>query len=276
MLRRYLHLLGIFALVLLLSGAGTAQAANTPANKVDMHAYMSVVILPKSAPDADNLVYDIVVTNHGDTYSRNVKVTLPFDTAALTLKEVVFSGGPGWSVNGLANPYVFHIDRLFKNHPTTATVTFARVQGAPKVVLTERAAYTWTLRSTTYKGQSNRPMTLQAIYSLGVDGVSTSDGPTARFTGDIFAPGEPLTFWCNMPDGAVHALKIRNNSVAVMDEKLSRSEQRAHHFTSFINANDLGGMQLDLPVKNLGAGAYSIVAHGNWSGLNAIGEFMIE
>jgi hypothetical protein len=279
MLKRSLHLLGVVALAILLSGiVGVGQASASSPIKEEKGAKVSVVIVAKSAgADTSTLVYDITAANHRETFARNVIVSVPFKGAALQLADVQFSGGPAWIETQGPNTLVYRIDGLHINHPTTATVRFTKLPNAPKDIgLTDRVSFAWTVEGRNDSGTSNVPMPLKPYYSLDVSQLSTPEGTAQRFAGSIFAPDEPVTFWCNMPDGEIHALMIRSGPNAVLAHRVTAQEKRAHSFVEAIRTDSKGAMSIDFPLKDLDSGYYSIVAYGQWSGLQAVGTFQMK
>lgn len=277
MLKRSIHLIGIVvSLVLLMSVFVGTAAASTPPEK---HAYasVSVAILQKSA-DQTTLVYDVIAANHTDTYARNATITVPFDSAALQLVGVKFSGGPVWIQKQDAGTLVYSIERLHQDHPTTATLSFTKLPNAPKDAgLNQRALVGWTVNGVKGSSQSNMPMALQPYYPLAMTEVTTPEGLSKRFDAKMFVPGEPIVFWCNMPNGEIHGLKIRRtDDFYMLQHEVSAKEARAHAFSNSIGADANGALSIDFPFHSLGAGSYSIVAQGQWSGLTAVAPFELK
>jgi len=280
MVRQSLRLLSAVALAILLAGlVGVGQAAAMPAAKPTSAAKVSVAVVPKPAgTDANMLVYELNAVNHQGTYARNLTITVPFNAAALKFADVTFSGESAWIQQQDANVLVYRIDGLHKGFPNTATVRFAKLPNAPAdAALTERITYVWSVQGKKHVGSSNLPMALKPYYSLDVSAFSTPTGTvTQRLAGNVFIPGEPVSFWCNMPDGAVHALMIHSAPVAVLAHRLTASQKRNHNYVEAIRADGNGAMSIDFPAQELTAGDYSIVAYGQWSGLQAVGAFKMK
>ena len=279
MLRKGLRLLSALALAILLSGlVGVGHAAAMPAYKTPSTPKVSVAVIPKpAATDANMLVYELNAVNHQGTYARNLTITVPFDAAVLKLVDVKFSGEAAWIQQQDANILVYRINSLHKNHPSTATLRFAKLTNAPAdAALTERATYVWSIQGRKHSGSSNMPMTPKPYYALNVATFSTPAGTTIqRLAGNVFVPGEPVSFWCNMPDGAVHSLMITEGPDAVLTHSLTTSEKQNHDYVEAIRTDAAGAMSIDFPAKELAAGDYSIVAYGQWSGLSAVGAFKL-
>lgn len=279
MLKRSLQLLGAVVLAILLSGiVGTGQAMAKPADKEEKGANVSVTIVPKSAgTDANMLAYEIVAATHGDAYARNTTITVPFNAATLKLVDVQFSGEPAWVQKLEANAIVLKIEQLHKGRPSTTTVRFAKLPNAPTDArLTERLTYAWKVEGKGESGKSNIPMALQPYNWLNVSTFDTPEGDKVqRFDGTLFAPNEPVSFWCNMPDGTIHGMQIRTGKDAVLVHKVTADEKRVHSFAEAMRADGDGAMRINFPDAELTPGNYSIVAYGHWSGLQAVGAFQI-
>jgi hypothetical protein len=280
MLRKSLRLLSAIAVAILLSGLiGVGQATAATATKPTSDAKVSVAVIPKPAgADANMLVYELKAVNHKGTYARNLTITVPFDATALKFVDVTFSGESAWIQQQDANVLVYRINGLHKNHPHTATLRFAKLADAPAdAALTERATYVWSVQGRKHTGSSNLPLTPKPYYALDVNAFSSPEGVvTQRFAGNVFVPGEPVSFWCNMPDGEVHGLMIRSEPEVVLVHHLTANQKRDHSYVEAIRADASGAMSIDFPVKELTAGDYSIVAYGQWSGLSAVGPFKMK
>jgi hypothetical protein len=279
MLQRSVRLLSAVAVAVLLSGlVGVGQAAAASGVKKTTDAKVSVVFVAKPAgEDANMLVYDLIAANHVGTYARNLVVTVPFNSAMFKLVDVKFSGEAAWMPNQSANALVYQIDGLHKNHPNTATVRFQRLTNAPAdAVLKERATYVWSVQGRSHSAISNLPIMQKPYYPMDVSAFTSTEGVTQRFAANLFVPDEPVTFWCNMPDGTVHELLIRSGPTAVLEHKVSTDEKKAHSFVNAIRAGADGSMSIDFPADELTTGDYSIVAYGQWSGLSAVGPFTMK
>ena len=278
MLKRMTYLVGAAVMAILLSGITSVVSvyASSPI-KEETRARVSLAVVPKVIEgDQSLLAYDVVADNHSEIYARNVTITVPFDSTVLKVMDVKFSGGPAWLQKQDTSGLVFSIERLYRNHPTTATLTFAKLPNAPTGAgLTERATAKWTVLGRTDIAKSNLPIALQQYYPLTVTAYTGKEGFTQTFAANFFVPGEPVSFWCNMPGGEIHSMKIRTGA-AVLDHKLSTREKKTHTFVEAIRADANGTMSIDMPATDLGSGAYSIVAYGNWSGLTAVGPFVIK
>jgi hypothetical protein len=69
---------------------------------------------------------------------------------------------------------------------------------------------------------------------------------------------------------------IRSGPNAVLAHRVTAQEKRAHSFVEAIRTDSKGAMTIDFPLKDLDPGYYSVVAYGQWSGLQAVGTFQMK
>jgi hypothetical protein len=264
-------------LVVLLAGVldvRGAAAANVAVDKETVK--VTVVILPASAP-ANNFVYDIIATNQGDDWARNTTITVPYESDKLSLVDVQFQGDRGWVKERGANTFVIQIARLNPGNKTTATVRFAKLPSATtNTGLTERATYAWLGGDVTVGGNARTnipaPVAL-SVYPMDVSQIAGEDKPTQRFTAGYFVPNEPVSFWCNMPDGTIHPLLIGHDELVALEHKISNFDKENHKYGEYMRADENGSITINLPPEHLSPGTYSVVAYGHWTGLSALGAF---
>jgi hypothetical protein len=233
----------------------------TPAPKSSRHpAFVTVTQRPlpnASARRGGIVTYTIVATNRGRGDAENVTISMPFDPSEVRVLDAQFSRAGAW-VSKLEN------NRLeLQTGPVgaggdaiTATVRFVALAAiADGTSLAEQLTFSWSDEEQGGSGVSNRTLLVvaagdadQAIYPLAV-----AIGGTARysFSGAVFAPGEPVSFWYNMPTG--RAVEV-----------------------GMIAADANGSASVDLESGGLASGAYSMVAHGNWTGFTAVAAFQIS
>jgi hypothetical protein len=250
-------------------GVGHVAAAVDPpkADKADV----TVVVVPKTTADAAAagiLTYEIIAMNHGTDWARNTMITVPFASTALKLQDVKFSGQPGWVKQIGAGSFTLQIGRLDNGGGMTmATVRFARLPGAAKTAaLSERVSYTWDDATRGGSGQSNIPaLIMQPIYSLVVEPKAGTQ--EIVFSSDIFAPGEPLTFWCNHPDGSVEAAGVDGS-------KVTFEYDDEDPYGEYTRADGEGVLNIAFSQAELHPGHHTMVVYGNWTGFAAVADIM--
>ncbi len=269
--------LALMLALLLGSSVGLGAAAAAPIDKERIHADVKVVVLPKSV-NGGPLAYELIATNEGHDYARNMLITLPFDSAKLVPVDVKFSGSQAWVKKSEATSLLFQIPKLDASGKTVITIQFARLPGAPKdAALTERATFHWRDAYADGRGKTNVPQPVALpFYPMGVRPLAEADEPTLQFGSSLFAPSEPLTFWCNMPDGTVHELLIKKSNIA-FEHRISEKDKNANQYNTYMRADENGGFTLNLVTnEELGQGKFSVVAYGHWTGLTAVGDFVLK
>jgi hypothetical protein len=256
---------------------GGAQAATAPLDKSVAQADVSVVVLPK-APAEGYLIYDVTAVNRGHQYAKNMMITVPFDAAALKLFDTTFAGNAGWIKQVKGNDLIIHIPRLDASGKTVATLRFTRLPGAAAdAALTERATFVWTDGPKTGQGSTNIPQPVaKASYPLGMSEIAGAEMPTMQFGTDLFAPGEPVSFWCNMPDGEIHALLVGHGADVALQHRISKKDKEAEKYGEYLRANDNGAFSINFAEEDLTPFSYSVVAFGHLTGLAAVAPFTIK
>lgn len=276
-LRSALRLAFAAMLIVLLAGALDARGAAAASVADEKETVrITVVLLPQPAP-AGSLVYNVIATNRGMDWVKNATITVPFDSAALKLADVQFKGDMGWVKEITSNAFVIQIARLNASSNSTATVRFAKLPGAAtNAGLTERATFAWLGGDVSAggSGSSNIPaLEPMAVYPMEVTAIAGEGRPSEKFTAGYFAPGEPVSFWCNMPDGTIHPLLIGDKELVALKHKISNFDKKNHKYGEYMRADENGAIAITLPPEHLGAGTYGVVAYGHWTGLSALGGF---
>lgn len=244
------------------TGAGSALAAQPGAGAADV-----VVTVRPGPQSAEGVAYTIVATNNGTEVAHNTTISVPFDSAALRVLGVQSEGSRAWVKSQPANTIEIQIDQLANGgESVAATVHFARLPGAPAGTgLTQRLTYHWGDGTISGAGRSNLPVAnAQPAYALTV----TPDAGLQTFKSGIFAPGEPVTLWYNTPTGVA--------KVTFDGAKLTTADDRVDDSISYIRADADGNISIDFSTAGLAPGAYSMVAHGNWTGFSAVGPFQVK
>jgi hypothetical protein len=250
--------------------AGASRAAAAGTVKPD-RADVTVVVIPKTTADAlnaGNLTYDIVAVNRGTDWAHNTTITVPFASTALKLAGVTFSGAPAWVKVSETTYFEIEIGRLDSGGGTmTATARFVRLPGAPKTAgLTERIAFTWDDDLLGGGGTSNIPtLTAQPMYRLELKPIAGQE--KMEVMSGVFAPGEPVTFWCNHPDGSVDALRVDGSRITMdYDSK--------HSYGEYARADSNGLLNIQFAPTELGSGRHTVVVYGSWTHFAAVGEIL--
>jgi hypothetical protein len=271
-IRRMMQLALALTLAVLLSGVVNVGSAAAAVVK-DERADVTVVVVPKttSAAAAEGfLTYEIIAINRGSDWARNTTITVPFAPATLKLLNVKFSGAQAWVKEIRDGAFVIEIARLDNEGGTsTATVYFARQPGAARNQgLSQRVAYRWDDALLGGKGLSNIPSVLaQTTYPLAVNTFTVAnDTKRLMFSSDIFAPYEPVTFWCDHPSGETEAMRVNGSMLTLIYGE--------DEFGTYARVGDDGLLNIAFDPVELHPGSHHLVVRGNWTGFTAVAEIL--
>jgi len=225
----------------------------------------NVIVVQHAEPNTgarpgDIITITIVASNRGKGGAGNATVTVPFDPALWRLLDARLSRPAAWVSALRPDSLDIQTGPLSPGgDAVTATVRFqVQSQVAYGTPLTARLTYTWRDNRHIGVGRSNllslvattelidRPQYPLLFSSIDLRG---DHAPALDlFASTIFAPYEPITFWYSRPDG-------RTISVAT------------------IPADANGQITLRFNPIDLAPGAYTMVAHGNWTDFIASAPF---
>lgn len=229
------------------------EESASPFTFVTQHASPNTSVRPGGI-----VTYTIVATNHGEGDAENVQMTMPVNPAYVQVLDARFSHEEAWVSAVLSDTLVIETGRIASNGGViTATVRLAiHPNVAIGTPLGARLIVTGDGVDAERK-RSNQTMLIvggtdnqQPFYPLTADPVVGPAGSTHNFSSTIFVPGEPVTLWYSSPTG---------DSVEI----------------TMVNADENGAINVEFMTQNLTAGAYSMVAYGNWSTLTAVGTFEV-
>jgi hypothetical protein len=264
----------VLALTLAVLLAGAVNVTNAaPATVTDDRADVTVVVVPKTTAVAAAegfLTYEVIAINGGSDWARNTTITVPFAPATLKLLDVKFSGAQAWVKEIKTDALVIEIPRLDNGGgATTATVRFVRQVGAARNMgLSQRIAYFWDDAMLGGKGLTNIPSVLaQPTYPLAVNTVTVAnDTKHLMFTSDIFAPYEPVTFWCDHPDGATETMRVNGSALTLVYDE--------DEFGTYGRVGSDGLLNITFDPVELHPGNHHLVVRGNWTGFTAVAEIL--
>lgn len=262
----------VLALSLALLMAGSLGVGTAAAKPIDEERAEVTVTVVQTAPVSPGMVsYTIRAVNRGHGYAHYAKVSVPYDATALKLMDVRFSGTPAWLVAKDASQFQFRTERLNSGGATTiATASFVRLQGATNALLIERAAYSWGDATGGGSGRSNLPFTPVAGQQYGMLKHQETD-KQHLFSTNIFIPGEPVVFWFHTPSGTVEAAEVHQLNEIVKAASTGAKDPGA----SYAAADANGAINMRFRTTGLPSGPYIMVAHGYYSGLEAVGECVL-
>lgn len=177
-----------------------------------------------------------------------------------TQKESVSGDAWVYERNDALGKLSFQTGRISKDKAIVARImVYVKMDAPAGALVSDRLTYEWISESGNTKIGLGNTSTLaagasdvhQPHYMLYIDADTAPIGAKRVFTTDgIFAAGEPVALWYNTPQGFTF-------EVGVVPADLS------------------GKIGFTLDTWSLGNGSYSMVAHGNWTGFEAVSVFNV-
>jgi hypothetical protein len=208
----------------------------------------------------DTFTLTVTATNRGFGDARNVDVVLPLHANQVQVLGTTFSRSSVWVSDISADSVTVSTGSLSAGGDTASATLSIKVLTTATVGadIDCQADFTWSdevsggsgrtnaCRVTVSSGSSSIP-----FFALDVNPFNGPVGTTHQFSGDFFTPNEPVAFWYDTPAGT---------SVEVGRE----------------TANASGVVTTSLTTTGLPPGTYTMVAHGIWSNITAVGVFRVE
>ncbi|NTU79737.1 MAG: hypothetical protein HGA45_10105 [Chloroflexales bacterium] len=200
--------------------------------------------------------YTVAMANVGTGDAEDAIVTLPFAPADLRVLDAAFSRNGPWVSSLVSDTLTLRSGPLPRDGGViTATLRFQLLRDFPADEAPgRRLAVTWSDRAGGGHGQSNLPFSVQPggdpRLSLTVAPEAGPAGATHTFTSGLFVPAEPVALWYDTPRGVVEVGRI--------------------------TADGEGGIRFEFVTGGLAPGRYTMVAHGVFSGLTALGAFQVD
>lgn len=211
-------------------------------------------VLPGTVARPNSLItYAVVVKNLGKGNSHKMALVLPINPRQLKPANVSIENGAGWVRQLLNDAIEIELEKIGSGEVVTVNVQFVVL---PTVAANERidmvATAEWNDRAGDGKTQSNLiSLTVgQDAPTLGTLKVE-ANGNLVFFSGENFAPSEPVSFWYDNSAGASTALNT-------------------------LEAEADGTLEVVFDTTGLVAGRYTLVARGDWSGWTATGVFEVR
>src|SRR5262249_101542 len=141
----------------------------------------------------------------------------------------------------------------------------------------QRLSFTWTDKLKGGHGISNLlPSASTAGGYLPLSINQSAD--TMSFASNAFASNEGVYFWYNAPDGTVIPAWVQRGRLinANLAEQKYRDDSSYDRGSKHAIASDQGQVDVTISTDGLVPGIYTLVAHGNSSGLNALATFQVQ
>jgi hypothetical protein len=98
------------------------------------------------------------------------------------------------------------------------------------------------------------------------------------FASNAFASTEGVYFWYNAPDGTVIPTRVQRGKLisAILAEQKYRDDSDYQRGSEYAIADAQGQVGVAISTDGLAPGIYTLVAHGNSSGLNALATVQVK
>lgn len=256
---------GGLALATLLSMAPVAMAA-TPTNAT----CLSVAVVPQAdvATHGDGVdTYMVTLANRGGALIQGITIDVPI-TAGYTLTSARFDRENTWVTSLGAGKATIRIEGLRGvDDAVHGTLRFSGPTDSAANALSSRLAAHWRCAKTDYTAYSNAP--LYGVQPLSIVGA----GAQRTLSSNIFASGEPVTFWYTSPAGISTALVVEEGKLIIESQQDDSDETRIRPAQA---ADASGAVTITLRVVGIPSGTYTLTAYGNWSGATANALLSIE
>jgi len=257
-----------------LGGVSSVAAASTsrePAN-------VQVGILPSTPEEAAGLTaYTITASNNGVNAAGEVTISVPYDSAALRFVSATFSQPSAWISNNTANALEIKTGSVGGDGDTVKAILRFQALSSSSGQAVQRLSYTWTDKLKGGHGISN------LLPSAGAAGAYlplsiNQSASSMSFDSNAFASNEGVYFWYNAPDGTVIPARVQRGTLinANLAEQKYRDNSDYDRGAEHAFADDQGQVGVLISTDGLTPGTYTLVAHGNSSGLNAVATFQVQ
>jgi len=266
---------GTLALTLVSLGGVSSAAAASSAREP---ASVKVGILPSTPEDAAGLTaYTITTSNDGVNAAGEVTISVPYDSAVLRFVGATFSQPSAWISNNTANALEIKTGSVGgEGGSVKAVLRFQALSGASAQAV-QRLSFTWTDKLKGGHGISNQLPSTGAAGGYLPLSINQSAGAMS-FDSNAFASSEGVYFWYNAPDGTVIPTRVQRGELitANLAEQKYRDNSTFDRGSEHAIADDQGQVGVTISTDGLAPGIYTLVAHGNSSGLNAVATFQVQ
>jgi len=263
---------GALALTLasLVGAQGVAAATRNAAS-------VKVGILPSSQADAGGLTaYTITATNDGVDAASNVTISVPYNPAVLRFVGATFSQPEAWISNTTANGLEIKTGAVGGEGGWVKAVVRLQTLTSASAPAVQRLSFEWADKLKGGHGISNQLPSAEmgGLYApLTVS--SASDG--MLFSSDAFASNEGVFFWYNTPDGKAIQARVQRGKLinAATAEQKYQDDSAYDRGSEYAITDQQGQVAVEFSADGLAPGTYTLVAHGNSSGLTAVATFKV-
>ena len=250
------------------SSVAAASATREPAS-------IKVGILPSTPEDAAGLTaYTITTSNDGVNAAGNVTISVPYNPAALRFVGATFSQPSAWISNNTPTALEIKTGSVGGDGGSVKAVLRFQPLSSASAQAMQRLAFTWTDKLKGGHGISNQLPNAGAYLPLSIN----QSADAMWFDSNAFASNEGVYFWYNAPDGTVIPTRVQRGKLISADlaEQKYRDDSTYDRGSEHAIADDQGQVDVTISTDGLAPGTYTLVAHGNSSGLNAVATFQVQ
>jgi hypothetical protein len=266
---------GTLALTLASLGGVSSVAAASSAREP---ASVKVGILPSTPEDAAGLTaYTITASNDGANAAGEVTISVPYDAAALRFVGATFSQPSAWISSNTANALEIKTGSVGGEGGSIKAVLRFQALSSASAQAVQRLSFTWTDKLKGGHGISNLLPSASAAGGYLPLSINQSAGAMS-FDSNAFASNEGVYFWYNAPDGTVIPTRVQRGKLisANLAEQKYRDNSDYQRGSEYAIADDLGQVGVAISTDGLAPGTYTLVAHGNSSGLTGVATFNVQ
>jgi|GEM_PF-1435298 len=269
------------AMIVGVAGIQPALAASAQPKRPSKADVFVIMQPPVSDSNAHTRTYTLTVSNIGTEPASDVDLTIPLNPTVGKLQNIQVSQGRLLAQTPSSVEVL--LDRVDAGTQQTVMLTLAWLPGAGNAsAISDRASFSWRNNGLDRsQGQSNLPSVSPTnIYQLAVT-PNAGQSNTFDFSGALFVPGEPVTFWLNTPDGQalplyVNGTTLTTNSSQTLDDSKTGFKKVTYTLSSNARVGPQGDLSIALDGTTLAAGSYSLVAQGFASKITAVAPFQVQ
>lgn len=266
---------GLATLALLAGMFWVAPVSTVSANELSL---VSVTLAPQADTASLNDgvdTYLVTLTSHTSSHARYATARIPFN-GEYRLANASFNRDDSW-VSAVGEDFIeISVVHLIGNRDyATAMLRFVSVGPTERNALVERASVTWRDDTNMPHNLSNLPVAHQAA-TLSPFATLYDGRMMYNFSASPFASGEAVNLWYTSPSGESTRL-VFEDGIAIPAPRSAYAGDVVPTCSEALDANGIGQFEVRIKLPaNMAPGTYTLVAHGGWSGTQAIATFVVR
>jgi hypothetical protein len=215
--------------------------------------------------------YTFTVVNRGGGEVKNLQLSVPI-AAGYRLAGATFTQSDAWVTANSGAAASITVEQLRGVDDTVVgTLTFVGPGNGTSNALAGAVTASWKdSDSKAYSLSSNLPG--HGSVAMSVSAASVGGAAGYSFAGAGFASNEPVTFWYTNAAGVSTPLVLDDSLLMVAPADDDDDDEES--YGEYLTASEQGAVSVSFATAGLPAGAYTLAARGNWSGVVASAAFM--